>query len=43
MLIAYNQGKQWIPQRVTLFVPKSPPSCSTTVTGVMVPKSNREI
>jgi len=30
----YNQAKQWIPQRVTLFVPKSPPSCSTPVSGV---------
>jgi hypothetical protein len=29
-----NKGKQWIPQRVTLFVPKSLPSCSTIVTGV---------
>jgi len=31
---APNQAKQWTPQPVTLFVPKSPPSCSATVSGV---------
>jgi hypothetical protein len=30
----YNKAKQWTPQRVTLFVPKSPPSCSAIVSGV---------
>ena len=33
-LMPFNQAKQWTPQPVTLFVPKSPPSCSALVSGV---------